>query len=149
MSVCETCTEPQFLQWICGVHAKATDCEQKLRVHQADVLKLPSAFDFVQLVIESTNKQFTTMTDGDRWSPATKSKAAEGPIPAGFQAAVDKRIDKKIKSAMADAGLHKKTSNGGANPSPAGGGRGNGSGRDKSKDTCNKCGKTGHWARKC
>ena len=81
VSICETCTEPRFLQWICGVHANATPHEQKLCVHQALVLKLPTAFAFVQLVIESTNKKFTTMSDGGHWSPATTSKAVEGPIP--------------------------------------------------------------------
>ena len=90
------------------------------------------------------------MSDGSRWSPATTSKAAEGPIPAGFQAAVDKQVDKKIESDMANVGLQQKSSNSsGNNSTGGGGGHGNRSRKSKSKEKCNNCEKLDHYACEC
>ena len=88
-----------FWQWVCGTHAQATTHAEKLRLYDADILKLHTPFGCVEKIIVATNKQFNTMFDGSHWSPATTLKSPEGPLPAGFQAAVEKCVKSAIDKA--------------------------------------------------
>ena len=149
VSICETCTEEQFLQWICGIHDLANDCAEKLCLYDAEVLGLPAPFFHAEKLIMVTNKKFNTMFDGNRWSPATTVKSAENPLPAGFQAAVEKCV----KSAINKSDLQQKSFRGGgnnnSNDESSDRDRSQSKGNDKSKDKCHNCGKLGHHAHEC
>jgi len=149
VSICKSCTEERFLQWIHGIHDLANDYAEKLCLYDAEVLGLPAPFFYAEKLIMVTNKKFNTMFDGNRWSPATTVKSAENPLPAGFQAAVEKCV----KSAINKSDLQQKSFRGGgnnnSNDESSDRDRSQSKGKDKSKDKCHNCGKLGHHAHEC
>jgi len=172
VGMCETASEPHFLQWICTIFSQFDICTKCSCLCDADAHGSPSLCEVLVTLMKESNHQCQCMLNATHWTLATTTKSSESTLSWGFLTAVDEQISKAFRK----VGTQCSSDNGGVNVNvsvsvsvsgsgsgsgsdsrsgsgvASGGGSGGGSGSrcgqgcNKSKDTCDRCGQKRHWA---
>jgi len=166
VGMCETASEPHFLQWICTIFSQFDICTKCSCLCDADAHGSPSLCEVLVTLMKESNHQCQCMLNATHWTLATTTKSSESTLSWGFLTAVDEQISKAFRKvgnqcssdnggvnvsvsvSVSGSGSDSRSGSGVASGGGSGGGSGSrcGQGCNNSKDTCDQCGQKRHWA---